>query len=108
MNERPCPTLTLEQFESADIDPGGFSHEAHVYVAWLYVMRYPRAEAISRFDAALRRLVEKIGAQQKYNAMVTWLFLVLIADRASDAEDWQAFRTRNADLFDDFPRVAAA
>ena len=108
MNDPHCPTLTIEQFEAAEIDPGGFSHEAHIYVAWLYVMRYPRADAITRFDAALRRLVEKIGAQQKYAAMVTWLFLVLIADRARPKESWQAFRTRNADLFDEFPRSAAA
>jgi hypothetical protein len=36
------------------------------------------------------------------------LFLLLIAERAREGEDWSAFRTRNSDLFDDFPRSAAA
>ena len=76
------PQLTLEQFERGDIDAAAFDHEAHVYAGWLCVMRYGRKEGIARFDAALRRLVKKVGAESKYNAMITWLFLVLIADRA--------------------------
>ena len=95
--------LTIDRFEAADIDPARFDHEAHIYVGWLYVMAYPRREAIARFDAALRRLVEKIGARDKYNATITWLYLLLIAERARADEDWSAFRARNTDLFDDRP-----
>ena len=58
-------------------------------------------DAIARFDAALQRLTEKIGATAKYNAMITWLFLKLIAARARTGEDWCEFRRRNADLLDD-------
>ena len=100
--------LTIEHFEAAEIDPARFDHEAHVYVGWLYVMAYPRREAVARFDAALKRLVEKVGAGDKYNAMITWLFLLLIAERARIDEDWPAFRARNTDLFDDRPRSEAA
>ncbi len=88
------PDITLEQFERGEIDPARFDHEAHVYVGWLYVTRYERREAIARFDAALRRLVRRIGAESKYNTMITWLFLVLIADRSRADEDWAAFRGR--------------
>ena len=98
------PTITIEQFERGDVDAASFDHEAHVYVGWLYVMRFRRAEAIAKFDAALRRLVKKVGAESKYNAMITWLFLVLIADRARSDEDRPAFRERNRDLIDDRPR----
>lgn len=100
------PDITLEQFERGDVDPVLFDHEAHVYVGWLYVSRFGRNEAIARFDAALRRLVQKIGAESKYNAMITWLFLMLIADRARSNEDWAAFRSRNSDLIEGFPRAA--
>ena len=100
------PDITLEQFERGDVDPTLFDHEAHVYVGWLYVTRFGRKKAIERFDAALRRLVAKIGAESKYNAMITWLFLVLIADRMQRDEDWPAFRSRNADLIEDRPRAA--
>ena len=104
----PNTDLTIERFDKADIDPARFDHEAHVYVGWLYVTEYQRDEAVARFDAALQRLVRKIGAEQKYNAMITWLFLLLIAERVRADEDWPAFRARNGDLFDGRPRQAAA
>ena len=106
MTAHARPNITLQQFERGDVDPALFDHEAHIYVAWLYVMRYERKEAMVRFDEALRRLVRKIGAEGKYNAMITWLFLVLIADRARADEDWTAFRGRNLDLIEDRPRAA--
>jgi len=100
--------LTIDRFEAGDIDAAAFDHEAHIYVGWLYVSAYPRKDAIAGFDAALRRLTEKIGAADKYNAMITWLFMLLIVERAQEGEDWSAFRTRNSDLFDELPRSKAA
>ena len=104
MKESFREALTIERFEASAIDPACFDHEAHVYVGWLYIMTYAQDAAIARFDAALRRLTEKIGATAKYNAMITRLFQKLIAARARTGEDWPAFRTRNADLLDDWPR----
>ena len=100
--------LTIDRFEASDIDPSIFDHEGHIYMGWLYVSEYSRNDAITRFDAALRRLTQKIGATDKYNAMITWLFLLLIAERALEGEDWSAFRARNSDLFDELPRSKAA
>jgi hypothetical protein len=99
---------TIEKFEAGDIDPARFDHEAHIFVGWLYITTYDRADAIARFDAALRRLTEKIGAADKYNAMITWLFLLLIDERAGEGENWSTFRARNTDLFEGYPRKAAA
>jgi hypothetical protein len=92
------PEFTIERFEAADIDPDRFDHEAHVYVAWLYVREYPLTEAIAKFDSGLKRLVNKLGAEGKYHATLTWFFMLLIAERAEDGEPWQVFRHRNADL----------
>ena len=108
MLEAPNIEFTIERFETSDIDPARFDHEAHIYVGWLYVTTYARDEAVARFDAALQRLVRKIGAEQKYNAMITWLFLLLISERVRDGEDWRAFRDRNEDLFSGRPRQQAA
>ena len=93
--------LTIERFENADIDPERFGHEAHVYIAWLYVQNYELAEAIERFDGGLKRLVAKLGADGKYHATLTWFFLLLIADRAVDDQSWQDFRGQNVDLLAD-------
>lgn len=100
--------FTIAAFEAGDVDPARFNHEAHIYVAWLYLQAYERTDAIARFDAALKRLTTKIGASGKYNATITWLFLLLIDARAQEGQDWPAFRTRNRDLFEGRPNKAAA
>ena len=106
MSRSPETRLTVDNFEAGAIDPDLFDHVAHIYVAWLYLKTFERDEAMQRFDAALRRLTRKIGATSKYNAMITWLFLKLIAERALEDETWPAFRARNTDLFEGFPREA--
>lgn len=100
--------LSIARFEAGNIDPACFDHAAHIYVAWLYVCAFPATEAVTRFDAALRRFTDRTGARDKYNAAVTWLFMLLIVERSRTGESWGEFRARNADLFDDFPRMAAA
>lgn len=98
MSSPTSPLPSLEDFEAGHIDAGSFDHEAHVFIGWLYVRRFPLAEAVSRFDGALRRLTEKLRVPGKYHATITWLFLVLIAERLRQDEDWDAFRARNPDL----------
>lgn len=92
------PPITIVDFEAGSIDAESFDHEAHVYVAWLYLEEFDLADAITRFDAALRRLTARLGVPQKYHATITWLFLLLINERRRDGEDWSAFRARNGDL----------
>jgi len=95
------PDLTIEQFESGGIDAEAFDHEAHVYVGWLYVQSYELADAIARFDEALRHLTRKLGVAGKYHATITWIFLLLIAERSCVGEDWHTFKTHNRDLIDE-------
>ena len=96
-------TLTIHRFESGDLDAKTFTHEAHIYVARLYLCEFENRDAIERFDRGLRRLVIKLGAKDKYNAMITWLFMKLIAERMRKGESWETFRERNADLVDERP-----
>ena len=100
----PSPNIPIEGFEAGDVDPARFDHEAHIYVGWLYMKALRPRGGHCAFDAALRRLTEKIGAESKYNAMITWLFLLLIDERAREDEDWSAFRARNSDLVRGLPR----
>ncbi len=98
MNAVAHPEFTIENFENGDIDPDRFDHEAHVYVAWLYVREYELTEAIARFDAGLKRLVVKFGAEGKYHATLTWFFLLIISERVRPEDPWQVFKHRNRDL----------
>jgi len=93
--------LDIEQFEAGDVDVTTFDHEAHVRIGWLYLQRFDLPEAIGRFDRALQRLTEKVGATDKYHATITWLFLVLINERTRPNESWNEFRSRNEALIRD-------
>ena len=95
------PRLSIEAFENGSIDVDAFDHEAHVYIAWLYLDRFELSEAIGRFDTALRELTAQLGVPDKYHATVTWFFMLLIAERraARSDTDWLDFRRRNRDLF---------
>ena len=43
MKPEHAAALTIDRFESGAIDPAVFDHEAHIYVAWLYVQRFGAA-----------------------------------------------------------------
>ena len=93
---------TIERFERHDIDPDRFDHEAHIFVARLFLAHFPEREAIDRFSRALRRLTLAVGAPEKYHATVTGFYLRTIARRMAARPDdsWASFRSSNADLFD--------
>jgi hypothetical protein len=99
MDNFPEPASTVRLFESGQIAAEHFDHEAHVYVAWCFVIQYPLADAVARFDSALRRVTDKLGVPEKYHATITWFFLLLVAERVAADEDWQSFKARNPDLF---------
>lgn len=95
-----APDLGIVEFEALAFDPEGFDHEAHLYVAWLYLRDHPVTEAIARYTDTLKRLTQKLGQPEKFHATITWFYLLEVADRlaGSEACDWQAFRRANPDL----------
>ena len=101
MSAVSAPHWTIESFESAAIDAEAFDHEAHIYVGWLYLERYPLAQGIAQFTDALRRLTRKLGVPGKYHETISWFFLLLIEERrsVSTRNDWFGFRRANNDLF---------
>lgn len=101
MNAAAIPQFTIEAFEAGTIDAEAFDHEAHVYIAWLYLERYPLHEAIARFTDALQRLTVQLGIPGKYHETVSWFFMLLTEERrfGLTAGDWFSFHRKHADLF---------
>ncbi len=99
MSDTNLTDLTIATFESGEINAEAFNHEAHIYVAWLYLEAYPVSEALSRFTAALKRLTLRLGVPEKYHHTITWFFMLLIDERRAPGSAWPAFRRANADLF---------
>jgi len=101
MNAAAIPQISIEVFETGKLDPEIFDHEAHIYVAWLYLDRYPVLQATQRYMNALKRITAELGIPGKYHQTITWFFMFLIDERrrASANSDWFSFRRNNADLF---------
>jgi len=101
MSAAPVPRFTVESFEAGEIDADAFDHDAHIYVAWLYLERHALLEAVRNFTAALKRLTTQLGIPGKYHETITWFFMFLIDERrnASPDCDWYSFRRNNEDLF---------
>ena len=98
---RPAhPAITIDDMEQNRIAGGSFNHEAHVYLAWLYLGQYPVTEAIDRFTSALKRLTLKLGVPGKYHETISWFFMLIIAERRKGKarQDWAAFKAENDDL----------
>ena len=89
-------------FEATTLPADQFPHSAHVRVAWWYLRHGPLPEALGRFSSALRRFADAKGATGKYHETMTVAYMLVIAERVSDAPGltWPEFSARNADLFE--------
>lgn len=110
--------MTHEQFvsafESGTLPPEQFPHRAHVRLAWIYLRRYPLADAAARFTSGIRAFATRAGKPEKYHETITWAYLLLIQDRlarekaarqaagdsscAAPAPDFDSFAEANADI----------
>jgi hypothetical protein len=100
-NVPAMPGPTIAQFESLDVDPAEFDHEAHLYVAWSYLKQFDLLASIDRYRSTLRRLTQKFGVPDKYHETITWFYLIQVGERAAGnaASDWLGFKEENRDLF---------
>jgi hypothetical protein len=93
----------LAQLEACTLPEDRFRHADHLHAAWLYLTRFPAAEAIARFSATLRAYATSLGKTDRYHETITWAYLLLLNERIRRAEpslNWEQFAQSNADLFD--------
>jgi hypothetical protein len=90
----------LARFEDGSLPDGGFHHEQHVRVAWMFVCRYGMPDALGRFSQALKRFAEAKGAVGLYHETITWAYLLLVAERIArgPGDTWDRFAAANPDL----------
>jgi len=101
MSAAAVPQISIAAFESGTLSVEAFDHEAHIYIAWLYLEECPVLDAAQRFTDSLKRLTAKLGIPGKYHETITWFFMFLIDERRriSTSSDWFSFRRNNEDLF---------
>lgn len=97
------PPFTIDELESGTLDVDAFDHEAHIYIAWLYLEKYSLLTAIERLTSALRRLTTALGVADKYHETMSWFFMIVVAERRDETggKEWHTFYDQNGDLFAD-------
>lgn len=78
--------ITLEAFEAGALDPGEFTHRAHVEVAAAMLRKTDFLDAARRYQAGIVRVAESAGAPSKPNLTITLAFLSLIAERMRQSD----------------------
>ena len=60
-----------QQFESCELDPTLFNHEAHLRLAWIHINKYGMDNALSNIQSQIKNFVKYVGAEDKYNTTLT-------------------------------------
>lgn len=77
---------------------GRFSHEAHVYVAWLMLQDAPALLALAEFRRGLRQIAQASGKADKYHETLTVAWFLLVLERRRAGETWDEFIAGHPDL----------
>lgn len=100
--------LSHQQLYSAvkdgSLPPEDFDHEAHVRLAWFYLVSWPYEEAREKFNTDFRQFIIRAGAQGKYHKTITDALLQLISSHLDNEDcrsDWDCFKKDAEPLFAD-------
>ncbi|MDE4174263.1 hypothetical protein PXK01_08850 [Phaeobacter sp. PT47_59] len=101
------PQMARELAEGR-LGPEGFSHRAHLGVAYEILSAHEVFDAMAIYARGLRQLASAAGVPEKFNATVTLGFLSLTAERMANGnyDTAEAFLDGNADLLAPAPLSA--
>ena len=97
-------TAFEKQFATCKLDPTIFSHEAHLRLAWIHIMKYGLEQAEENIQAQLKNFVEFAGATDKYNKTLTIVAIKAVNHfvRRSRSNNFKDFITEFPQLKKDF------
>jgi hypothetical protein len=93
----------IAALEDCTLPGDQFHHADHLHAAWVYLKRFPAAEAIGRFSESLRRYAASLGKADRYHETITWAYLLLLNERIRHCPPeakWEEFAAAHQDLFD--------
>lgn len=83
-------TLSDDELERQLIDGSlpaeWFGHEAHLRLAWIYVQRYPLAQAQAATGHCIQCYVQHLGAMDKYHHTLTLAAVQVVAHFAEQTQ----------------------
>jgi hypothetical protein len=89
-----------QQFADCELDAELFSHEAHLRLAWIHVMKYGVETAVDNVSQQLKNYTQYLGAAEKYNKTVT-----VAAVRAVNHFVNKSSFNNFSDFINEFPRL---
>ena len=93
----------LAGFRNQTLCPEQFGHRAHLRMAWLYLKRYPLADACAYMCTDTRAFAESLGVPGKYHHTVTEALMRVVDLRTRGAGGPKHAAIFNRmDSFDDF------
>jgi len=89
-----------QQFANCTLDPGLFTHEAHLRLAWIHLQKYGTAQAAQNLCQQIDRFDRTFGDGTKFNATVTVAAVKIVEhfSRKATATTFEALLT-------EFPRL---
>jgi hypothetical protein len=76
----------LIAFRDATLPPAAFTHEAHLWLAWLHLRRSPPDRAIHEVQEQIQRYARHLGALTKYHCTLTVAAMKLVQVRMTTDE----------------------
>ena len=98
------------QFKSCQLNPKDFTHEAHLRLAWINIKKNGVHDAIPKVQSELKRYVDHLGANDKYNDTLTVAAVKAVYHFTlkSKAESFEAFISEFPRLKHNFKELMAA
>ena len=94
-------------FSNCTIDPGIFSHEAHLRLAWIHINKYGVESAVENIRQQLQKFVKSVDAENKYHETVTVASIRAVNHffQKSKTESFSDFISENKQLLDNFKNL---
>lgn len=93
-----------DKFADCSLDPKVFTHEAHLRLTWIHIIKYGVDQAIINIPTQIKKYVASLGAQSKYNETVTIAGIKAVNHfiQHSEQDTFAGFISENKQLKEDF------
>lgn len=99
----------IAQFKNGVFPPEEFNHEKHLHIAYLYLKESKLEKAVHDFCQDLKKYVQQVGAEGKYQEDLTIASLNIINLRMqkSSAKNFNVFLHEFPELKTNFKKLVA-
>ncbi|MCW8879058.1 MAG: hypothetical protein OQK04_08685 [Kangiellaceae bacterium] len=93
----------VKSFEDHSLNPQLFGHLGHLYIAWLYLQKFPEEQAIEKVCDGIKSYANSLGAPDKFHLTITDTLVRIIHQKIQQTKphSFGQFIKQNDDLLED-------